>query len=149
MDLNRLWMPKNLPDHWWRVVAFFQSLILLKCSKACMFWGRRLDYIFIRLGHVPLTRPSLPGLFVCTCVGTLPCWDPTWQYPVKITNIQVDITFIVIKLIDEVPSACEVPKELNDSSDRVLSHWFLRGKSSHAGAGKKTGKWRRRGRGGT
>ena len=27
-----------------------------------------------------------------------------WQYPVKFTYIQVDITFVVLKLIDGVPS---------------------------------------------
>ena len=41
-----------------------------------------------------------------------------------------------------------VPKELNVLSDRVLSHRFPTGKSSHTCVGKKTGQWRRRGRGG-
>ena len=39
-------------------------------------------------------------------------------------------------------------KELNGLSHRVLSHWFLTVKSSHASAGKKIGQWRKRGRGG-
>ena len=34
--------------------------------------------------------------------------------------------------------------ELNDLSDRVLSHWFPTRKSSHAGADRKTGHWRKR-----
>ena len=60
-----------------------------------------LDHIFIWLGATP---PSLPGLPARTCVGTLPHWEPMWQYPVKTTNIQVDITFIIPKLNDGVPS---------------------------------------------
>ena len=32
-----------------------------------------------------------------------------------------------------------IPKELNDLSDQVLSHWFPTRKSSHAGVGWKTG----------
>ena len=32
-----------------------------------------------------------------------------------------------------------MPKELNDLSDHVLSHWFPMRKSSHAGAGKENG----------
>jgi hypothetical protein len=46
------------------------------------------------LGPAPHTPPSLPSLYAPICVGTLPCWEPVWLYPVKITNIQVDITFI-------------------------------------------------------
>jgi hypothetical protein len=41
-----------------------------------------LDHIFIRLGPAPPTPPSLPGLLAHTCVGTLPSWEPMWQYPV-------------------------------------------------------------------
>jgi hypothetical protein len=37
-------------------------------------------------------------------VGSFPHLEPMGQYMVKITNIQVDITFIILKLIDEVPS---------------------------------------------
>ena len=37
---------------------------------------------------------------------------------------------------------------LNGSTDRVLSHWFPTRKSSHAGACRKTGQWRRCERGG-
>ena len=40
---------------------------------------------------------------------------------VKIINMQVDITFIILTLIDEV---VHMLKELNDLSDRVLLHWF-------------------------
>ena len=69
----------------------------------CLDWPG-LDHVFFRLGPVPPTPPSLPGLHARTCMGTLPQWEPTWQYLVKITNIQVDITFIIPKLIDEVPS---------------------------------------------
>ena len=61
-----------------------------------------LDLIFIRLGPTPPTPPSLPGLPARICMGTLPRWEPMWQYPVKIANIQVDITFIILKLIDGV-----------------------------------------------
>ena len=41
-----------------------------------------------------------------------------------------------------------MPKELNDLSDWVLSHWFPTGKRSHAGAGRKTGQCKRCGRDG-
>ena len=40
-----------------------------------------------------------------------------------------------------------MPKELSVLSDRVLSHSFPTRKSSHAGAGRKIGQWKRRGRG--
>ena len=87
---------------------------------------------------LPATPPSIPNLHACTHVGTHPDWEPMWQYPVKITNIQVDITFItpIGKLIDEVN---HMPKELNGLSDWVLSHWFPMWKSSHAGVGSEGG----------
>ena len=47
---------------------------------------------------------SLPSFHVRICMGTLPRLDLMRQYPVKITNIQVDVTFIIPKLIDGVPS---------------------------------------------
>ena len=43
------------------------------------------------VGPVLPTPPSLHGCPVRTCMGTLSCWEPMWQYPIKITNIQVDI----------------------------------------------------------
>ena len=55
-----------------------------------------LDHIFIQLSSVPPTPPSLPGLPARTYVQEL-----MWQYPIK--NIQVDVTFIFLKLIDGVP----------------------------------------------
>ena len=67
-----------------------------------------LDHFLTRLGPAPPTRPSLHGLLACTYVGTPPCWEPMWKYPVKITNIQVDTTFIIPTFIDGVPSH---PKE--------------------------------------
>ena len=66
--------------------------------------GPRLDYIFIRLGHVFSMSFSLSGLPGRTCVGTPSRWEPMWQYPIKITIIQVGITFIILKFIDGVPS---------------------------------------------
>jgi hypothetical protein len=51
--------------------------------------------------------PSLFGLLARTCVGTLACWESMSQYAIKITNIQVDITFIIPKLIDGVPSSAK------------------------------------------
>ena len=51
-------------------------------------------------------------------------------YPVRITNIQVGITFSIFKLIDGVRY---MPKELNVLSDRVWSHWLPTRKSSHPG----------------
>ena len=52
----------------------------------------------------PPMPPSLPGLPARTCAGTLPCWESMWQYLIKFTKVQVDITFIISKLIDAVPS---------------------------------------------
>ena len=63
-----------------------------------------LDHIFIQLGPAPPTPPSLPNLPARTCVGTLPCWAPMWHYRAKLHLFKVDITFIVPKLIDGVPS---------------------------------------------
>ena len=42
-----------------------------------------------------------------------------------------------------------MPKKLGDLSDRVRSHWFPKGKSSHAGAGRKTRRRMKRDRGET
>ena len=52
--------------------------------------------------------PSLSGLPVRTCVWTFPRWEPMWQYPVKITNMQLDITFVIPKIIGAVPSHAKV-----------------------------------------
>ena len=41
-----------------------------------------------------------------------------------------------------------MPKELNDLSDHVLSHWFPTWKNSYAGVGRKTKQWKKCGRGG-
>ena len=52
--------------------------------------------------------PTPPSLLVLparrTFVGIVPCWEPMWQHLVKIIIIQVDITFIIPKLVDGVPS---------------------------------------------
>ena len=65
-------------------------------------WARsHLHLIGPRPSHA---SPSLPKLPTPTCVGTLPRWEPMWQYPIKITDIQVDINFIIPKLIDGIPS---------------------------------------------
>jgi hypothetical protein len=37
-------------------------------------------------------------------MGTPPRWEPMWQYSVKMTNIQVEISFTIPKLIEGVPS---------------------------------------------
>ena len=85
----------------------FVSLERKRPSKVdvVMVWAlARSHFYSVGLGSAPPMPPSLPGLPAQTCVGTLPRWEPMQQYPVKITNIQVDITFIILKLIDEVPS---------------------------------------------
>ena len=56
-----------------------------------------------KVGFFP-SLPSLPDVHARTCVGTFSRLEPMWQYLVKITNIKVDITFIILKLIDGVPS---------------------------------------------
>ena len=63
-----------------------------------------LNHICVRLGLAPPTPPSWHGLPARTCVGTPPRWEPISQYLVKIIKFQVDITFIIPKLIDGVPS---------------------------------------------
>jgi hypothetical protein len=67
----------------------------------------RACHIFIWLSPTPPTPPSLPGHPAHTCVGTPSRWEPMRQYVVKITNIQVDINFIILKLIIGVPSHAE------------------------------------------
>ena len=52
--------------------------------QSCVWSGPRLHHIFIRLGPTPPTPPSLPGLPAHTCVGTLPRWEPMWQYPITL-----------------------------------------------------------------
>ena len=93
------------------------------------------------VGHVPSTPPSLLDLLARTYVGTLPRREPMWQYPVKIINIQLDVTFIIPKLID---GGYHMSNELNGLSDRtlnvlsdqVLPCCFPTGKSSHVGVGR-------------
>ena len=46
---------------------------------------------------------SYASFIARTNVGTPLRWEPMWQYPVKITNIHVDITFIIPNLIDDTP----------------------------------------------
>jgi hypothetical protein len=41
-----------------------------------------LYHIFIQLGSAPPTTPSMPGLPIHTCMGTLPRWEPMCQYTV-------------------------------------------------------------------
>ena len=86
--------------------------------------GPGIDHICVWMGPAPLTLPSMHGLLVNTCAWTLPHWEPMWQYPVKIINIQVDIIFIIPKLIDKF---LHMPKKLNGLRDWVLSHWFPTG----------------------
>ena len=82
----------------------FPKRVILKRESNNRITCPRLDHIFIWLGPAPPTPPSLSGLLAHTCMGTLPHWEPMWQYLVKITHIEVDITFIIPKLIDGVPS---------------------------------------------
>ena len=56
---------------------------------------------------------------------------------VKVTYIQVDITFIIPKSNDVVPFTW--PKELNGLSGQVLSYWFPLRKSFYTGVGKEMG----------
>jgi hypothetical protein len=70
------------------------------------FWGAQIENSIARETQ-NTTNPaetSHTSFTIRTCVGTLPCWGPVWQYSVKITNIYIDITFITPKLIDGVPS---------------------------------------------
>ena len=100
-----------------------------------------LDHICVQLGPTSPMPPSLPNLPAHTHVGSPPRSEPMWQYPLRITNIQVDITFIIPKLNGV---------NLNIYNfDRLLSHWFPVRKSSHESAGRKTGQWKRRERGRT
>ena len=95
--------------------SFWHDTIMLSnvVSKSVMkllevldkaLWSPGLDRIFIRLAPALPTLLSLSSLSACTCVGTPLRWEPMWQQPINITNIQVNITFISPKLIDEVPS---------------------------------------------
>jgi hypothetical protein len=70
--------------------CFFFLIIVCVCSP--------------QLGHSPPTLPILSSHPARTYMGIRPRWEPMWQYSNKIINIQVDITFIILKLIDGVPS---------------------------------------------
>jgi hypothetical protein len=108
---SSMWRIKNQPsnstscrDNALHLLALVTTILYWILSSDVVFVFNGLDHIFIRLGPVPPTPPSLPGLHVRTCMGTLPHWEPMWRYSVKITNIQVDIISNVPKLIGEVPS---------------------------------------------
>ena len=73
-------------------------------------------------------------------MGTLPRLDLMRQYPVKITNIQVDVTFIIPKLIDGVPSHAKIAYRLKwpgivklVANGEELPHMW--GKENHAAKG--------------
>lgn len=99
--------------------------------------GRSMRSVEEALGKItssfdwPLPLPRLlyslifPMLLACTCMGTLPRWERMWQYPIKLTSIQVDM---------------------------VSSHWLPIMKSSHTCASMEHGEdrgvkeaWERRG----
>ena len=42
----------------------------------------RLNHICVRISPVCPTHPSVPSLLARCCVGTLPRWEPMWQYPI-------------------------------------------------------------------
>ena len=102
-----------------------------------------LDHIFIRLGptlqrllHYPVFLPA-----------------PTWElFPIgnQYDNTQSKLQIFKLSSLSLFSSwlmeFLHMPKELNGSNGWVLSHWLPTRKSSHAGACKKTRRWRRRGR---
>ena len=95
------WENQCAPDHFLNGQSNISFVYHIKLElKVCS----GLDHIFIGLGPAPATPPSLSGFPARMCVGTLPRWEPMWQYPIIITHIQVHITFIVPNLIDKVPS---------------------------------------------
>ena len=95
--------------------------------------------------HSAGPRPFHASFIVArTCVGILPSWAPMWQYLDKFTNMEIDITFIILKVINGVN---HMSKEFNGLCDWVSSHWFPTGKNSYTCVGQKSGQWRRCGRG--
>jgi hypothetical protein len=44
--------------------------------------GPKLNQICVWLGPVPPMPPSPPNVSTRTCVGSLPHWEPMWQYAV-------------------------------------------------------------------
>jgi hypothetical protein len=73
----------------------------------------------------PLTPPSLPIIPTQTCVGPLTHWELMWQYPVKITNIQVDIAFIIPKLVDGVPSHARSILDILSQQNMLIGTMFV------------------------
>ena len=65
--------------------------------------GPGLDHIFVWLGPALPTPPSLHGLPVCTCVGTLFIGNQCDNTRSRL-QIKVDIAFIISKLMNGVPS---------------------------------------------
>ena len=89
-------IPQTEPAHDLSITSTRISPFIVPGSWAA--WARsHLHLVGPRPLHASFTAQS-------SGVGTLPRWELMWQYLVKITNIQVDITFIVPNLIDEVPS---------------------------------------------
>ena len=61
--------------HYFRIVIeYWKTRLTSMCP--------RLNHIFVKLGPAPPTPSSLSNLPVRTCVGTLSCWEPMWQYPI-------------------------------------------------------------------
>ena len=97
----------------WNLLQVHEGVVVSSCwvSLAQPLWclgilikAPGLNHICVRPCPTPPTPLSVPGRLACTCMGTLPRWEPMWQYLVKISNIQVDITFIIPEFLDEVPS---------------------------------------------
>ena len=110
------------------------------------FKGPGLNHICVRL--CPALSHLLHNLvFLLT---------PVWELFAVGNNVTIPD-----RLSHETPLTCEETSsnklEHNESNvnlnicnfDQVLSHWFQTRKSSHTGAGRKAGQWRRHGRGGT
>ena len=108
-----------------------------------------LDHIFIRLGPAPPTPPSLSSLPTCTCVGTLPRWEPMWFNTWALKSLTPLSSFGMWRNTINSLGNYESDVNLNIRNfDRVLSHWFPTRKSSHTSVDRMTGQWKRRGKDG-
>ena len=118
---SSMWIWANQPIH----TFFVECLKPLPPRNQCTGWFALTFHVFVlesfqlspiltilEVSNTPHAKshlhlvgpPSLLGLYARIFLGIILCLKPMRQYPVVITNIQVDITFIVARLIDGVPS---------------------------------------------
>jgi hypothetical protein len=120
--------------NWYTPLIFFD----LRCEMKTSARLSRARSHLCSAGPAPPTPPSLPGLparlaWELLLIGKQ-C-ENTWSKSqiFKLTTLSLFPSWLMEFL--------HMPKELNGLSDWVLSHWYPTRRSSHVGAGRKTGQW--------